>query len=229
VASQGRGGSAHQAAGTGPDYGNFLFALAAMVFQFSFIAGSRVDHAGAAHQGKDTVQTALVAGDAGIDFIGPVFGSLFYKIRIGQKWPGHGDHISPAIGNDLVCQFRGVDAVGCHQRYGEVFFEPLGNPGKGPPRHDSGGCGYAGLVPPHAGIYNGSAGRLDFTGQAQYLVKGAAARHQINHGKPVDNDKIRTDFVTHATDNRHRKPGPIFERPAPFVPALIDPRGQELV
>ena len=68
------------------------------------------------------IQAGLVAPNAGIDFIGSIFGRLDHELRIRQKRAGHGNHVRIAPGQHLFGNLGGVDAVAGDQRDGNAAF-----------------------------------------------------------------------------------------------------------
>jgi hypothetical protein len=49
-------------------------------------------------QREDVVQTGLIAGDAGVDVVGPVLARLAHELRVGQEGPRHRHHVADALG-----------------------------------------------------------------------------------------------------------------------------------
>ena len=100
----------------GTDHGDFLDLLHRQVIELGFVAGTRVDQATGEFAAEGVIEARLVAADAGVDFIGAPGGGLVDEVGVGEKRPRHRDHVGIAFAEDLLGDFRGVDAVGGDQR-----------------------------------------------------------------------------------------------------------------
>ena len=72
-----------------PHHGDVLGGFRRQKIQFGFVAGARIHQAGGEFAGKRMIQTGLVAGDAGIDFIDTPFGGFLHKSGVGQERTRH--------------------------------------------------------------------------------------------------------------------------------------------
>ena len=185
------------------------------------MASSGVDQTGTNLAFKDMIQAGLIASDTGIDFIRSVFGSFFYEFGICQKRTGHRYHIGIASGQHIFCNFRGVDTVAGHQREGYIASELGGDPGEGRPGHNCCDGWNSGLMPANAGIDDGCASLFYFSSQDNDFIPRAAVFHQIQHGEPINDNKIGTHFLTHTSDNFDREADSIFKAAAPTVGSLV--------
>src|SRR5437763_807056 len=71
--------------------------------------------------------------------------------------------------------------------------------------------------------------RFDRLRQRDDLVPRAAALHEIEHGQAIDDDEVRTDRLARAPHDLDCEANAVLEAAAPFVVAMIRPRGDELV
>ena len=175
------------------------------------------------------IQAGLVAANASIDFIGPVFRGLFDKIGIRQKGPGHGYHVGIPPRQHLFGHLGRVDAIAGYQGHGDQSFQFSCHPGKGRPRHRSGNGRHPGFVPSDAGIYDCHAGPFNFFCQFDDLLPGTSIFYQIDHGKPVNYNKVRSDLFPDMADNFNGKPNSILKTAAPIIGAIIGFRYDKLV
>ena len=193
------------------------------------MAGARVDQATGQLAAEGVIQARLVATDAGVDFIGAACSGLVDEVRVGEERPRHRDHVGIAFGQNLLGDFRGVDAVGGDQRnahrtaqLGRDFAERrtrhLGGDGRNPR-----------FVPADTGVDDGRTGLLDGLGQRDDFFPGAAAFHQVEHRQAEDNDEVRPDRFTHPADDFHRQAHAVFVAAAPAVGAVVGVGGEELV
>ena len=53
------------------------------------------------------------------------------------------------------------------------------------------------------------------SGQCHHLFPGTASRHQIQHGEPVNNDKIPSHPLPDPADDLQGQSDPVFEREPP--------------
>ena len=193
------------------------------------MTGAGVDQATGGFPVENVIQASLVAGDAGVDLIGSLFGCLFNEVRVSQEGPRHGNHIGVAIGKNLFRQFGRVDPVGSNERDAYLAHHALGHPAKAAARHHRGDGRYAGLMPANAGIDDGGAGLLDAPGQHFYFFPTAAVVHQVEHRQAVDDDKLLPHRFADASNNLNGKANPVLIRPAPFIGALIGLGNDKLI
>lgn len=71
--------------------------------------------------------------------------------------------------------------------------------------------------------------RLDRAGEPHDLLQRGAARHQVQHRQPVDQDEVRADPLTDPAHDLDREPDAVLVRAAPAVGAVIGGCGDELV
>ncbi len=84
----------------------------------------RINQATGALVLESMIKTSLVAGDAGIDFIGAILLRLEHEFGIGQEWPRHRHHVSVTLGQDLFRHFRRIDTVRGNHRDLDGALEP---------------------------------------------------------------------------------------------------------
>ena len=170
---------------------------------------------------EDVVQACLVAGDTGVDFVGPLLRCLFDKFSISQERARHGDHIGMARCQYLLSLLRSIDAVGSDERDAHLAHQTLGDPTEAAPRHHGGDRRHSCLVPADARINDGGTGLLDALSQELHFLPGAAAFHQIQHRQAVNNDKISPDRLAGAAHDFEREADAVLVRPAPFISPLV--------
>ncbi len=193
------------------------------------MAGARVDQAGGDLAAKGMVQAGLVAGNAGVDLVGPALARLAHEVAIGQQRPGHGHHVGIALGQQALGHFGRVDAVGGDQRDAHLPHHALRDPGIGGARHLGGNGGDARLVPAYARVQQRGARGLDGLGQRDHFLQRGAALHQVQHGQPVDDDEVPPQALARAPHDLHRKAHAARVAAAPFVIAVVGARSDELV
>ena len=175
----GGGGGKGQTGRSCAHYRDALFAGRRCLDHEGLVAGAWVHQARRDLAAKGVVQACLVAANAGVDFIRPAFSRLLHKQRICQKWPRHADHVGHAIGQNLLGDLRGIDAVGSNQWNTHLALELLGDPGEGGAGHFGGDGGNAGFVPADTSVQDGDAGLFQRLRQLHYFFLGGAAFHQV--------------------------------------------------
>ncbi len=229
VAAFGRDGGSGQPGRAGADHGDLLDLLGGNVVQLGLVAGARVDQTTGQLAAKGVIQAGLVAADAGIDLVRAALGGLVDEVRVGEERTGHGHHVGIALGQHLLGDFRGVDAVGGDQRNRHLALELGGDLGESRTRHLGGDGRDTRLVPADTGIDQGGAGLLDGLGQQHDLVPGAATLDQIEHRQAIDDDEVRPDRLAHATHDFHRQAHAVLVAATPAVGAVVGVGHQELV
>ena len=215
-------GGGRQACGPSADHGHTLARRHRAVHQLGLVAGARVDQAAAGLVLEHMVQAGLVAGDAGVDAVGPALRSLLHKRRIGQQRARHGHHVGAAIGQHLLGHLGRVDAVGRDQRRGDACRGKLGlhllrDPGERCAGHAGGNGGHPRLVPANAGVDDVGAASGHGLAQGDDLVPRAAAGHQVDHRQAVNDDEVLANGLAHAADDLHRQAHAVAVVTAPFV------------
>ena len=162
--------------------------------------GARVDQAAGLFVFEHVVQTGLVAGDAGVDFVGPAVASAL-TTQSGSARKGRAMEImsaSPsastfsAVSGMLMrlVVTSGIDDVAHLARH----------PGECRTRYRSGDRRDAGFVPADAGIDDGRARLLDRLAQLYNFFVAVAVGQHVEHGQPVDDDEFAADrFARPAT------------------------------
>ena len=228
AALRGRDGKA-QARRAGADHGNALFCSDRGDHQFRLVAGAGVDQAACDLAAEGVVQAGLVAGDAGVDLVGPALARLAHEVGISQQRPRHGDHVGTAFGQQALGHLGRVDAVGGDERYAHLPHDLLRHPRIRRTRHLGSDGGNARLVPADAGVQDGGARCLDGLGELYHLGQRGAALHQVEHGQAVDDDEVRTHPLARAPHDLDRETHAVGIAAAPVVVALVAARGNELV
>ena len=193
------------------------------------MASTWVDQAAGQLATKGVVQTGLVTTDAGVDLIAATLGRFVDEVWVSEEWTRHGDHVSVTLSQHLLGHFRGVDAVGGDQRNTDLAAQLGGDLGERGARHLGGDGRNTRFVPADAGIDQGRAGFFDGFGQQDDLVPGAAAFNQIQHRQAIDDDEVRADGLTYATDDLHRQTHAVLVATAPTVGTVVGVGGEELV
>ena len=193
------------------------------------MAGPRVDQAGGQLAAEGMIQTSLVTADAGVDLVGTILLRLQHQLSIGQERPGHGDHVGIAFRQDFLGHIRHVNPVGGHQRNADLTLQACRYLGKRCPGHRGGNGRYTGFVPADAGVDDGSPGFLDFLGQVNHFFPGAAVFDQIQHGQPVDDNKVLTHPLTDPAHNLQRQTDTVLVAAAPLVGAVVGVSDDKLV
>jgi hypothetical protein len=101
-----------EARGPGADHGDALLRRRRCVVQLDLVAGARIDQARGDLVLEGVVEAGLVAGDAGVDAVGASGRGLDHEVGVGQQRPRHRHHVGASVGDDLLGDFRGVDAIG---------------------------------------------------------------------------------------------------------------------
>ena len=200
---RGHGGK-RQARRAGTDYRDGLGLRRFNVSQLGFMAGPRVDQAGGQLAAEGMIQTSLVTADAGVDLVGTILLRLQHQLSIGQERPGHGDHVGIAVRQDFLGDIRHVNPVGGHKRNADLALQARCYLGKCGPGHRGGNGRNTGFVPTDTGVDNGGSGFLDFLGQVNHFFPGAAVFNQVQHGQPVDDNKVLTHPLTDPAHNLQR-------------------------
>ncbi len=175
------------------------------------------------------VQAGLIAADTGIDLVGTASSSLVDELGVRQERARHGDHVSRAVSQQLIGQFRGIDAVGGDQRDRDLALELGGHLGEGTTRHLGGDGRNPRFVPADTGVDDGRTGLLNRLGEHDDLIPGAAALDQIEHRQAIDDDEFRADRLAYAAHDLDRQAHAVFVAAAPAVGTLVDVGNQKLV
>ena len=178
---------------------------------------------------KDLIQAGLVAGDAGVDFIAAILGGLEHEIRIGQQGPRHGNHVRVAARKNGFRHLRRVDAIGGDEGNMDFTLHAPGHPGIGAARDHGADGGNPRLVPADAGVDDRSARGLHGLGELHDLFPGGSIGHQVEHGKPINQDKVGPHGFTGAPHDLHRKAHAVFVIAAPFIGSAVGAGHQELI
>ncbi len=189
----------------------------------------RVDQAGRLAVGEDVVEAGLVAGDAGVDLVGPPGGRLRDELRVGQERTRHRHQIGLAGSEDLLGQLGGVDPVGGTDRDRHLGLQPGGHRAPGAARHLGDDRGDPRLVPADAGVEHGGAGLLESVRQVGDLVPGLAPLDQVEQRDPVDDREAVAHGLPRPAYDLDGEAHPFGRGAAPGVGAVVGPRGQHLV
>ena len=224
----GHGGSS-QPGRAGTHHGDFFHGNGRQIIEFGFMAGTRVDQATGQFAAKGVVQACLVATDAGIDLVAAPGSRLVDELGVGQERTRHRHHIGIAFGQDLLGDFRSVDAVGGNQRH----VNRAAQLGRDLAERGTGHLGSDGrdtrFVPADTGVDQGRTGRFDSLGQLHDFFPDAAAFHQVEHRQAVNDDEVRANGFAHATYDFHRQAHAVFVTATPTVGTLVGVRRQELI
>ena len=193
------------------------------------MAGTGVDQAAGELAAKGVVQACLVAADARIDFIAAASGGLVDEFGISEERTRHGHHVGVAIGQNLLGDLRGVDAVGGDQRHVDRTTQLGGHLAESATRHFGGDRGNACFVPANAGVNQCRTGLLDRLGQLHDLGPDTALGNQIKHRQAINNDEIRAHGFAHPAHDFDRQTHAVFVAATPAVGAMVGVRGEELV
>ena len=193
------------------------------------MAGPRVDQAGGQLAAEGMIQTSLVTADAGVDLVGTILLRLQHQLSIGQERPGHGDHVGIAVRQDFLGDIRHVNPVGGHQGNADLALQARCYLGKCGPGHRGGNGRNTGFVPTDTGVDNGGSGFLDFLGQVNHFFPGAAVFNQVQHGQPVDDNKVLTHPLTDPAHNLQRQTDTVLVAAAPLVGAVVGVSDDKLV
>lgn len=213
----------------GADDGDALLRPGRGQHEFGLVAGARVDQAAGDLAAEGVVEAGLVAADAGVDGLGAAGRGLGDEVGVGEEGAGQRDQVGAAVGEDLLGDLGGVDAVAGDEGYGDRAHQPLGDPGVGAARDGGGDGGDAGLVPADAGVDDRGAGGFDLLGEVDDLVEGGAAGDQVEHREAVDEDEVLADGGAGAADDLQRETHAVLVGTAPAVGALVGGGGDELV
>ena len=175
------------------------------------------------------VQTGLVTGNAGVDFVATALLGLANKLAIRQQRPGHGHHVRLARRQNLFAFLRGVDSIGRAHRDIHFAIELGGDIGKAATGHRGNNGGHPGFMPANPGIDDGGSCPLNGLAQCHNLFPGLATLDQVQHGQPVDNDEFRPNSFAHTADNLHGQAHTVLVRATPLVRSLVGPLTQKLV
>jgi hypothetical protein len=225
----GRGQRAGHARGACADDGDPLGCRGLFDEQLGFPAGAWVHQAEGQPAFEDLVQTGLVAGNAGVDFVGASGSRLVDEIRIGKERACHRDHVGTAGSDHFLGHRRGVDAVGGDQRDPDLSHQALGYPDEGRTRDHRGNRRNACLVPADAGVDQRCPGSFDGLGQSHDLIPGTAAFDEVEHRQAVDDDEVCAGGLAHAPHRLDGEAAAVLETAAPAVLAEIGLLGDKLV
>ena len=198
-------------------------------YQLGFVTGSGVHQAGSSLGLEGMVQTGLVTGNAGVDFVAAPLLGLAHKLAVRQQRPGHGHHIRLAGRQNLLPFLRSVDSVGGAHRDIHFAIELGGDIGEAATGHRSNNGGHPRFVPADAGVDNSGTCLLDGFAQGYDLIPGLAALNEVQHRQPIDNDEVRPHGFAHPANNFHGQAHAVFVRAAPLVCPLVRPFTQKLV
>lgn len=229
VAALGGGDRAGKTRGARADDGDTLAQAGGREDEFGLVAGARVDEAGGDLAAERVVQAGLVAADAGVDRFRALGLGLGHEVRVGEQGPREGHHVGAAVGEQLLGDLGGVDAVRGDERDGDLAHDLLGDEGVRAARHRRRDGRDAGLVPADAGVDDGGAGGLDLLGELHDLFEGGAAGHEVDHREPVDEDEVRADALADAADDLDGEADAVLVRAAPAVGAPVRRGDDELV
>ena len=151
------------------------------------------------------------------------------EVGVGEERAGQRHHVRAPVGEQLLGDLGGVDAVAGDQRDGDGAHQLLGHPGVGAARHRGRDGGDTGLVPADPGVDDRRAGRLDLLGERDHLFERGAAGHQVQHGEAVDEDEVGADALAGTADDLQREADPVLVRAAPAVGAVVGGARDELV
>ena len=175
------------------------------------------------------VQAGLVAADTSVDFVRTAFSRFAHKVGIGQKGPGHGDHIGHALCEYLLCHFGRVDSVGGHQRYADFAFELGRHPRKGGAGHLGGYGGNARLMPADTGVQNRHPSEFERLRQLHHFGQGRSAFHQVQHGQSEYHNEIGPYRLPNAAHDLQREADAVFVAATPGVFALVGLAGDKFI
>jgi hypothetical protein len=175
------------------------------------------------------VETRLIAGDAGVDFVGASRGGLADKRRIGQQRTRQRYHVGATVSENLFGDFRRVDTVGRNQRNADFALHLFGDPSKSPARNRRGDGGHPRFVPADAGIDQRRARGLNRPGQLDDFFPTAAVGNQVYHRQPVNDDEIGPHGLPGAGDDLDWQAHPVRIAPSPLVVAAVGFPDQEFV
>ncbi len=109
----GSGGHAsHTAAHHGDAFGN----IGSGIVKFGFMPGTRINQTPRDPFGKDIIQTSLIAGNAGVDLVGPALTGFAHEIRVCQHRARHRYQIRITAGDNTFGQIRRVNPIRGHNR-----------------------------------------------------------------------------------------------------------------
>ncbi len=229
VAAPGRDRGARQAGRAGADHRHTLGHGNRAVDQLGLVRGTRVDQAAGGLVLEHVVQARLVAGNAGIDRLGPTGAGLVGPLRIGQQRARQRHHVRAAAGQDALGHVGHVDAVGGDHRHLHVRLQLGGDPGERRARHRGGDGGDACFMPADAGVDQRGAGGFDRLGLLHDFRPVAAVLDQVDQRQAVDDDEVRAARFADAAHDLHGKAHALGRIAAPAVVALVGARGDELV
>ena len=234
VAALGQRGRGGQAGRPGADDRDAFLVHRAPDQQGGFVAGARVDQAARELVLEGVIEAGLVAGDAGVDFVGAAGGGLGDELGIGQERAGQADHVGAAVGEHLLTDFGRVDAVAGDQRDRDARGVQLSAQFLRDPRE--GRAGYRGgygrhprFVPADAGVEDRRPRGRDGLGQLHHLGPTAAVGDQVDQADAVDQDEIRPHRFAHPAHDLDRQAHAVLVSAAPAITAVVGVRDQELV
>ena len=89
MAALGGDGGIGQTGRTGANHRDGLRRLRRLICQQGFMTGARIDQTACRLAAKCMVEAGLIAGDAGVNLIGAVFGGFGHKLAVGQHGARH--------------------------------------------------------------------------------------------------------------------------------------------
>jgi hypothetical protein len=175
------------------------------------------------------IETGLITGDAGIDFMRASLGGLHDDLGIGQERPRHRYQIAGALCEQCFGDVGRIDAVRHDHRHLDRGLQSRAQRGKGGARHRGHDGRHPRFVPADAGVEHRHAGGFQRLGDLYGFVPRIAAFHQIDQRDPVHDDKAFAAHRAHPLDDLAREPHPVFDAAAVGVGAPIGARAEELV
>ena len=149
--------------------------------EIAFVTGPRVDQARRHLLLEHMVQARLIASNAGVDVLGTRQTRLLDQMGIGQKRPGHADHVGTPLCQGLLTRGRIVEAVGGDQGNVDRPHEFLRDKPESTPGHHCGNGWDSGFMPPDARVDDVRPGVLHTLGKTFDFFPIGAASHQVQH------------------------------------------------
>ena len=226
-----RGGDgAGQAGRTGADHGNTpLRAAAANLRELELTAGARVHQAGGGAIRKNVVQARLVARDAGVDVLRPTRSGLAHEVGVGEEGPRHRHHVGVAARQDLLRDFRHVDAVRRDHRNRHRTLHARRGEAPRSARHDVGDRRDARLVPADAGVDDVGAGGFDRAREFHDFTRRSATFHEVERRDAVHQEELRPEPGTRAAHDLHGETMPVLHAATELVGAVVRARHGKLI
>ena len=206
---------------TRPHHGNGFRLSSGLVVQQGFMTSPGIDQAGGGLEVEGVVETGLVAGDTGVDFIGAPLIGFHHELAVSQHGSRHGNQVCIAGRQHRFRHLRHVDAIGSDHGYGHLLAHPVGHAGEG-------GSGYHGRDGRHLGFMPGKvcgddtdASPLKLPGQLGDLLPTHPTLQHIHGRDAKDHYKIIAHSLAHPSHHGEGEAHPVFITPAPLVAALI--------